>query len=93
MYLKTLLKLDAEEVIRRIEEILNIKLPEKILEISLLPENGILYIKFKETLEKEIGEPVHPLIHIFKDEKGYITALEIIDLNKIMQAKTNTLKI
>jgi hypothetical protein len=70
----------------------NTKLPEKILEISLLPEDGIFYIRFKETLEKEIGEPVHPLIHIFKDEKGYISALEIINLNKIMQAKNNTLK-
>ena len=79
---KTTLKLDIEEVLRRVEEITGVKLPRRILEVSLLPEDGILYIRFSNASNAS-GEPLHPLIHAFYDEAGNLAALEIIDINKL----------
>lgn len=88
---KAILKLDAEFIIQKVEEILQIKLPTKILEISLLPEDSLLYIRFSEASGRELGEPAHPLIHVFNDEKGNLTSLEIIDINRFIKEPSKKL--
>jgi hypothetical protein len=88
---KAILKLDVEFILQKVEEILQIKLPPKILEISLLPEDSLLYIRFNEASGREIGEPAHPLIHVFNDEKGNLTSLEIIDINRFIKEPSSKL--
>jgi len=88
---KATLKLDTEFIIQKLEEILQIKLPPKILEISLLPEDSLLHIRFNEASGKEFGEPAHPIIHVFNDEKGTLTSLEIIDINRFIKEPSSKL--
>jgi len=82
---KAILKLDVESIIQKVEETLGKKLPTKMLEISLLPEDSLLHMRFAEASGKEFGEPAHPLIHVFYDEKGNLTSLEIIDVTRFME--------
>jgi hypothetical protein len=53
----------------------------EVIEVSLVPGEDILHVRFKEPSEAEFGEPVHPLIHLFRDAKTEdITAIEVIEV-------------
>jgi len=81
---KTLLDLDLRKLLRHVEKLCSVELPRRVIEITLV-EDSMLYVKFREPQGLEVGEPLHPLIHVFKDsESGEITALEIIDLDKLL---------
>ncbi len=55
-------------------------MPVEIIEISIVPTEDILYVRFKEPGEAELGEPLHPKIHVYRDkDTEEITALEIIN--------------
>lgn len=81
---KAAVKLDLKTVLGRVERLLSLKLPERIVEASLLPEEKTLHVRFAEAVGVETGEPAHPLIHVFHDERGALVALEIIDLDKLL---------
>jgi hypothetical protein len=86
MVIASLLELNMKQLIKKVEKIINISLPRKVIEASLIPEERILYIRFEEPNEGEEGEPIHPLIHLFRDRRtGRITAIEIIDLDKLLK--------
>jgi len=52
----------------------------EIIEISIVPTEDVLHIRFKEPKEAELGEPLHPKIHLYRDkDTEEITALEIIN--------------
>lgn len=78
------MRLNLKTVLARAERLPNLKLPERIVEASLLPEEKILHLRFAEAVGVETGLPAHPLIHVFHDEKGALVALEVLDLNKFM---------
>jgi len=88
MAIASLLDIDLKQVIEEIERACGIALPRRIIETALIPEEGILHIRFEEPEEAELGEPIHPLIHLFRDRKtGRITAVEIVDLNKLVSMR------
>jgi len=81
---KTLLNLDLRKLLQHVERLCSVKLPRRVIGVALV-EDSMLYVKFGEPRGSEVGEPVHPLIHVFKDsESGEITALEIIDLDTLL---------
>jgi len=81
---KTLLNLDLRKLLQHVERLCSVKLPRRVIEVALV-EDSMLYVKFREPRGSEVGEPLHPLIHVFKDsESGEITALEIIDLDTLL---------
>ncbi|RLE57223.1 MAG: hypothetical protein DRJ40_02605 [Thermoprotei archaeon] len=78
MAVDPLLKVDIKSLLRYIERICDITLPEKVAEISLVPEYSILHIRFREPTKYELGEPIHPLIHLYRDsETKEITAVDV----------------
>ncbi len=81
----SLLELDLRRVLRRVEELSGVRLPEAVLEASLEPELGILCVRFRRPEGGELGEPVHPGIHLFRDPKtGEITALEVLEPSRLL---------
>jgi len=81
---KTLMDLDLRKLLRHVEELCSVELPRRVIEVALV-EDSMLYVKFREPRGLEVGEPLHPLIHIFKDsESREISALEIIDLDRML---------
>lgn len=67
---KALLRLDLINILGKAERLLKFKLPSKVMEVSLLPEEKILYVRFTGAEVGEVGEPTHPLIHVFRDKEG-----------------------
>ena len=82
----SLLDVDMRRVLEVVEELGGVSLPRRVIEASLLPDEGVLHVRFEEPRGAELGEPIHPLIHIFRDaETGRITAIEIIDLDEVVR--------
>jgi hypothetical protein len=45
-----------------------------------VPGEGVLHLRFREPRGLELGEPLHPKIHLYRDrDTGEVTAIEIID--------------
>jgi hypothetical protein len=50
-----------------------------VIETSIVPGEGVLHMRFREPREAELGEPLHPRIHLYRDkDTGEITAVEVI---------------
>ena len=80
----SLLELDLKKILRRVEELSGVRLPEVVLEATLEPELGLLCVRFRRPRGGELGEPVHPGIHLFRDSRtGEITAVEVLEPNKL----------
>ncbi len=93
MVVTSLLDIDLEQILRYVEKVCGIKLPRRVIEVSLVEKYSILHVRFKKPKEYELGEPIHPLIHLFRDsETEEITALEIIDINAILTELKKTPK-
>lgn len=76
----SLLDLDVRQILSKTQKLTSVKLPVRIIEISIVPTEDILYIRFKEPKEAEFGEPLHPKIHVYRDkDTDEVTALEIIN--------------
>jgi len=81
----SLLELDLKKILRRVEELSGIRLPKVVLEVTLEPELGLLCVRFGRPKGGELGEPVHPGIHVFRDsETGEITAVEVLEPSKLL---------
>ncbi len=80
----SLLKLNVEELLVRVESLTGVKFPRDIIEVSLEPKLNMLCMRFKKPSKAEFGEPLHPGIHLFTDkDTEEITAVEIVDLDKL----------
>ena len=87
MVTTSLLDIDVDEVLERVERLTRVKLPREVIEVSLEPKLKMLCVRFKKPVKVEIAEPVRPGIHLFIDkDTEEITALEIIDLEKLKLA-------
>jgi len=84
MVTTSLLKLNVEGLLVRVESLAGVKFPRDIIEVSLEPKLNMLCIRFKKPSKAEFGEPVQPGIHLFTDkDTEEITAVEIVDLDKL----------
>jgi len=84
--LKTLL--DLGKLIDSLERRCGIKLPREVIEVYLDGDHDLLFIRFSEPDEQEVGEPLctRTLITLFTEEKtGKITALEIIGISDLIK--------
>ncbi len=85
MAITSLLEIDLKQILSYIKRTCKVKLPQRVVEVSLAEKYSLLHIRFREPRKHELGEPLHPLIHIYRDsETKEITALEIIDLNTLL---------
>jgi hypothetical protein len=76
----SLLSLDLKRVLSRVEALTGVKLPGEVIEASIVPGEGVLHLRFREPRGLELGEPLHPKIHLYRDkDTGEVTAIEIID--------------
>jgi hypothetical protein len=72
--------LDLKRVLSRVEALTGVKLPGEVIEASIVPGEGVLHLRFREPRGLELGEPLHPKIHLYRDkDTGEVTAIEIID--------------
>jgi hypothetical protein len=62
-------------------------LPKDVTEISLEPDLNLLHIRFRKPVKAELGEPLHPKIHLFRErETGEIVAVDILDPEEMLSA-------
>lgn len=84
MVTTSLLKLNVEELLVRVESLTDVKFPRDVIEVTLEPKLNMLCIRFKKPSKAEFGEPIYPGIHLFSDkDTKEITAIEMIDLDKL----------
>ena len=85
MVATSILKLDLKQIINKVSEITKLKMPEEVIEVSLEQKTSLLCIRFKKPKKTELGEAIHPQIHIYKDkDTEEITALEIIGIDEFL---------
>jgi hypothetical protein len=87
MVTTSLLDINVDEVLEKVERLTRVKLPRNVIEVSLEPKLKVLCVRFKKPAEVELAEPVRLGIHLFTDrDTEEITALEIVDLEKLKLA-------
>ncbi|MEM3407751.1 MAG: hypothetical protein QW806_07120 [Nitrososphaerota archaeon] len=64
MVATSILKLDLKQIINKVSEVTKLKMPEEVIEVSLEQKTSLLCIRFRKTKEAELGEAIHPQIHI-----------------------------
>ncbi len=83
MATSSLLDLDIQRMLRRAERLAGSKLPSEVVEGTLEPVLNTLCIRFKKPSRGELGEPVHPRVHVFRDtETNDITAVELLEIDE-----------
>ncbi|RSN76917.1 MAG: hypothetical protein DSO07_03865 [Thermoproteota archaeon] len=90
--LKTLLELDLKRLIDSLERKCGITLPREVTEVYLDRDHNLLFIRFSEPDEQEVGEPLctRTLVTLFTEEKtGKITALEMIGISDLLEELSN----
>lgn len=84
MVTTSLLELDVNEILGKVERCTRVKLPRDVIEVSLEPKLKMLCIRFRKPVKAELGEPLRSGIHLFTDkDTEEITAVEIVDLEKL----------
>jgi hypothetical protein len=84
MVTASLLELNVDEILGKVERRTRVKLPRDVIEVSLEPKLKMLCIRFKKPTVAELGEPLRPGIHLFTDRDTLeITAVEIVDLERL----------
>jgi len=82
----SLLKLDIDGLLGRVERLPATRLPREVVEVTLEPSLDTLCVRFKKPVGGELGEPAHPQIHLFKDESNdQIAAVERVDMDELLK--------
>jgi hypothetical protein len=84
----SLLEIDFEKLLLSIESKCSIKLPRRVIETYLDVEHDMLFIRFKEPSNTEVGEPLKmkAIATLFTEEEtNEITALEIIGISELLK--------
>jgi len=91
MVATSLLDLDVDEILGKVERLTHVKLPRDVIEVSLELGLKMLCIRFKKPTKTELGEPIRHGIHLFTDgDTEEITAVEITDLEMLKIANEKT---
>jgi hypothetical protein len=84
MVATSLLELDVDEILGKVERLTSVKFPRTVIEVSLEPKLKVLCVRFKKPVKAELGEPLRNGIHLFTDrDTEEITAVEIVDLARL----------
>lgn len=84
MVTASLIELDINKLLLKLEKRTHVKFPRDVIEVSLEPKLNMLCIRFRKPGKAEFGEPFRHGIHVYKDkDTEEITAVEIIDLDKL----------
>jgi hypothetical protein len=84
---KTLLDLNVKSLLKGLENAYGMKLPEEVVEISLV--RNVLHVRFSYPKGAEVE--VEPLqlktpVFLFRDcETGEVTAIEVLDVDELMK--------
>jgi len=82
----SLLELDIDGLLKKVERLTGTKLPREVVEVTLEPSLNTLCVRFKKPAGGELGEPAHPRIHLFKDRgTDEITAVELLDMDELLK--------
>lgn len=85
--MKTLLDLNVKSLLKGLEDAYGMKLPEEVVEISLV--RNVLHVRFSYPKGAEVE--VEPLqlkipVFLFRDcETGEVTAIEVLDVDELMK--------
>jgi hypothetical protein len=80
----SLVELDLSKLLVKLEKLTHVEFPRDVIEVSLKPKLNMLCIRFRKPRKAELGEPLHPGIHLYTDKDSKeITAVEVIDLDKL----------
>jgi len=86
MAITSSLDISSDELLKIIERKTGIKHPRKIISVSI--NDGVLYIRFgyPKTMETNVESlPFKTPVLLFRDEEtNEITALEILDINELL---------
>lgn len=86
MATSTLLGLDIQRLLRRAEHLAGTRFPREVVEVTLEPKLNTLCIRFRKPSDGELGEPVHPQVHLFKERAtNQLTAVELLEIDKLPQ--------
>ena len=86
MVTSSLLKLDIDGLLGKVERLTGTKLPREVVEVTFEPSLNTLCVRFKKPVSGELGEPRHPQIHLFKDKStDEITAVELVDMDELLK--------
>jgi len=91
----SLLEIDLEKLLLNIENRCGIKLPRRVIETYLDVDHDMLFIRFKEPSNTEVGEPLEmkAIATLFTEEEtNEITALEIIGISELLKEFKSDLK-
>jgi hypothetical protein len=92
---KSLLEIDLEKLLLSIERRCSIKLPRKVIETYLDVDHDVLFIRFKEPSNTEVGESLElkAIATLFTEEEtNEITTLEIIGISELLKELNPDLK-
>jgi hypothetical protein len=84
---KTLLDLNVKSLLKGLENAYGMKLPEEVVEISLV--RNVLHVRFSYPKGAEVE--VEPLqlktpVFLFRDcETGEVTAIEVLDVDELLK--------
>ena len=85
--MKTLLDLNVKSLLKGLENAYGMKLPEEVVEISLV--RNVLHVRFSYPKGAEVE--VEPLqlktpVFLFRDcETGEVTAIEVLDVDELLK--------
>jgi len=83
----SLLQIDVERILALLEEKTGVKLPRRLVGVSLA--DGVLHLRFAQPQAREATVEPLPLetpVFLFHDEEtGEPTALEILDLDQLLE--------
>ncbi len=85
--MKTLLDLNVKSLLKGLESTYGAKLPEEVIEISLV--RNVLHVRFSYPKGAEVE--VEPLqlktpVFLFRDcETGEVTAIEVLDVDELLK--------
>jgi len=88
MATSSLLDLDLANLLRKAESLAGTKLPTEVVEVTLEPQLNTLCIRFIKPKDGELGEPIHPQIHLFRDTRTEeVTAVELTEMDQLLRKK------
>lgn len=85
--MKSLLDLNVKLLLKGLESIYGVKLPERVIEASLV--RNVLHVRF--SYPKGVEVEVEPLqlktpVFLFRDcETGGVTAIEVLDVDELLK--------
>ena len=86
MAASSVLDLDIPSLLRKAGNLAATKLPKEVVEVTLEPQLDMLCIRFRKPKDGELGEPVHPRIHLFRDSRtNEITAVELTEMDQFLR--------